>query len=61
MYMSKATKMRVGDLKLKVKAYTSKSRFSKKKMQIFLDFSDVFTISKTVRTVCLNCPHGLML
>ena len=58
MYMSKATEMRVGDVKLKVKAYTSKLRLSKK-LQSFLDFSDVFSIRKTVRT--LNCPHGLML
>jgi len=47
MYMSKATKMRVGEVKLKVKAYTSKSRFSKK-MQSFLDFSDVFIASETL-------------
>ena len=60
MYMSKATKMRVGEVKLKVKAYTSKLRLSKK-LPSCLDFSDVFSISKTVRTVCLNCPHGLML
>ena len=58
MYMSKATKIRVGEVKLKVKAYTLKSRFSKKNAE-FSDFSDVFIISKTVRT--LNCPHDLML